>query len=70
MLKKEKEIFSLGQRMASDSLLGGLIKCAQLASTHYYSMSIDFGLKSRPDKMVQGLVVSDCSKLQICLHET
>lgn len=50
--KKENEIFSLGNRLTSDSLLRALIKCAQLAPSHYYTMSIDFGLESWPDKMV------------------
>jgi len=33
-------------------------------------MSIDFGRESWPDKMVYGLVLSDYSELQICLHVT
>lgn len=50
--KKENEIFLLGNRLTSDSLLRALIKCPQLAPSHYYTMSIDFGLESWPDKMV------------------
>lgn len=33
-------------------------------------MSIDFGLESCIDKMVQGLVLSDYSELQIISHVT
>lgn len=44
--QKENEIFSRGSGLASDSLLGALIKRVQLAPTHYYTMSIDFGLES------------------------
>lgn len=46
-------------------------KRAQLASSHYFTMSIDFGLESCIDKMVQGLVLSDYSELQIisCVTE-
>lgn len=45
-------------------------KRAQLASSHYFTMSIDFGLQSCIDKMVQGLVLSDYSELQIISRVT
>ena len=45
-------------------------KRAQLASSHYFTMSIDFGLESCIDKMVQGLVLSDYSELQIISRVT
>lgn len=44
--QRENEIYSRGSGLASDSLLRALIKRAQLAPTHYYTMSIDFGLQS------------------------
>lgn len=45
-------------------------KRTQLASSHYFTMSIDFGLESCIDKMMQGLVLSDYSELQIISRVT
>lgn len=50
---KEREWDVFREKQAESVwLLGALIKRAQLAPTHYYTMSIDFGLESWPDKMV------------------
>lgn len=39
-----------------------------LDPTYYYTMIIDFGLESWPDKMAWGLVLGDYSELKVCPH--
>ena len=67
---RKKRILSVGKNSSIRFVPWSINKRAQLASSHYFTMSIDFGLESCIDKMVQGLVLSDYSELQIISRVT